>query len=389
MLEVDGTEVLLLLAGRQVRAEARVPLEAGQRLRLEVIGRVPGAGGEEILLRVVPPGRDAAGTHAWLQEVVREMRLALPAAQMAELAATAGAWGLGRAEIPALAWLAARGLPATPESISLLARAVSWSGPQPDISPGVQALRELAARLSQGADIVAALDGILARGVSGPPEELAAVLKDLPRILGLDYEARAAALLSGGRPPTATESQQVLGDNLKGWLLNLLRLASTAGFARAEGVEVAQNLLARLTHLQLLGQAGQGPAFLGLVYLAGSQTPYLVKIARHSPDEEKAPARSGQIAGFTVTFLVDLHRLGGVSGRLSLVGEALSCRLVVQKEAAQRLINSRLPELVAALEAIFPRVTVYPCAREAGVVREVLVREFACFPPAPGIDVLV
>lgn len=392
-MEVTGGEVLLLLAGRKVRATSEVPLEAGQRLRLEVIGRVAGARGDEILLRVVPPGRDAAGLQAWLQEVVREMRLALPAARMAELAATAQAWGLSRAEIPALAWLAARGLPVTPQSISLLIRAASWPWPQPDIASEIQALRERAGRLPRGADVVGALDGILARltWAGGPQEELAATLKNLPQVLGLDYEARVAALLSGGRPPASTGTPQVLEDNLKGWLFNLTRLAGNIGFEGTEGTEVAHHFLARLTHLQLLGQAGQGLAFMGLVWLAGSQTPYLLKIWQRSQQEDEGKTGSGSTcsSGFTVTFLVEPPRLGVVSGRLSLIGETLSCRLVVQKEATQRLINSRLPELVKALEALFPRVTVYPCAREAGVVREILIKEFACFPPTAGIDVRV
>ncbi|TDA70148.1 MAG: hypothetical protein D9V47_02565 [Clostridia bacterium] len=393
VLEVSGSEVLLLLAGRQVRAEARVPLEAGQGLHLEVVGRTPGASGEEILLRVLPAGTDTADLQDRLRAVAREMRLALPGPRVTELAALARSWGLAPAEIPALVWLAARGLPVTPENVGLVARAVSRPVPPPDVAAGTEALRELAASLPRGADnTLGVLDGLLDRitWAGGQPEEMAAALKELPGALGLNYEARLTELLAGDRHPAGTETRQMQEDNLKGWLLNLLRLVGDGGVrVQAGGVEVARDLLARLTHLQLLSQADQSLVFLGLVHLAGSQTPYLLKVGRQPEREESPGVGSGRGSGYNVTFLADLPWLGAVSGRLSLVGETLSCRLAVQKEAAQRLINSRLPELEAALESICPRVTVYPCVREAGVVREVAVTEFGHYLAAAGIDVRV
>jgi len=376
VLEAAGEGFLLLLAGRKLRVQSQVPLVRGQELQLLVVGR--DQGGRLILRIIASPLAGAArldparvegllgelgveATPANTRLAVELLRQGLPVTPdiLARLGSALGRQEPSSAGAAALVWLWGQGLPLKETFVKPLATLLQEGAP--DLLQSL--FPALAAAAGEGQE-----EGqrILQQLLLSPGREGGRALRDLPRRLGLDYEALLA------RPfLSPTEGEAAAGSSGTGVRepagkksLKALLLALGQDKGAALPAELA-GLLDRITGLQLLLAGPWAFHCLGWLDLPGQAPPFFLSIR-----EEEEGGGGGQGRPLEVVLFLSLPALGAVLVEMRCAG-ALVLSLTVEGEKARRILDGCRQKLQAALADLPWPVQVLPCRiQQAGTVEE-------------------
>lgn len=378
VLETGRENVILFLAGRKLRVQSEVPLEKGQELQLLVVGKGQGGG---LILRVIKSS--SAGTHrpdlARVDRLLGEMGVETTPANIrlaAELirqgfavtpdTLTLLGRALGRrdpspAEAMVLVWLWGRGLPLKDSLVKPLVSLFQETAP--DL---LQALfSALAARQGEGRQILQQL-------LFSPSREGGRVLQDLPHLVGIDYEAFLGSTLS-----SREDGEEVSTGGAGADVRLLVGKKSLKSFLLALGqgdrgelpVELNKGLLAKITGLQLLMAGPWSLHSMGWLDLPGQAPPFFLSV-----QEEEKGGGGGKERCLDVVLFLPLPTLGPVLVELRC-GSVLVLSLTVEKERARRVLDGYRQRLLAAMEDLPWQVQVLPCRiRKAGTVQEAWLR---------------
>lgn len=326
-LRPSATAAVALL-GRLTQALPSLPGERLSLPRLAVGTLTP----EMIRATLLEMGASAAGTDVALAEALAQVGLPLSGASLAEAnSALARAPGVAP---QAYALAKSLGLPTTPDGLKALTAVLTAS------EQGVPASQALPVRVRERLGL--SLDADTA------PQALARHLGERMRQAGRSTENRLLAREQAVSDVSLTDARTVL-----------LRLAQTSGNSaiQSEADRLAAHLegqqLLNLASLQAHADKPVVPLYLAVPLLFEGVS-MLAEMRLWSPrrrneadeDEEREPSR------LRVTVRVTPSRLGRVQADLSgCIAGSLSCRLGVEKPAAQRLLARNTGTLAEALSA--------------------------------------
>lgn len=307
------------------RAAAPAALEDGQQLSARVLGTLEGG---LVLLEV-------AG-----QRLAARAELALVPGQLYDF----------RVEASEQGWVLHLIEPASNASNPLLRALRGWVGYDRPLSEILEELRAALAPAAGGGDARARIaQRLLAQldGLGYTPDGGDAGLHTWLARSGLAHEALLLAL--GGRAADSAALAHGLRSGFKSALLEAL--AQLPPGREREAVEHALKALEAEQLVQLARRDGGDDLHLDLpVPDAGRWAQVHLRVERRG--ESRREARPGARGGDTRASLsLELSQLGGLRIDIALHGEQLQLRLRAAEAGTVELLEQRLPELVAALEA--------------------------------------
>jgi hypothetical protein len=398
VLEVTSDNAVVLLNGINVVAELETPVVPGEKLRLQVVEKMPD---DKMLLRKVDSGGQGESpisqkdmesllNHFGVkntpmnEEIVRGLlgqKVALTQRNIELLSNFALKHNVSLEEVPALAWLWARGLPITKESITAVMSLMEGRFQDPKMAQLLQTLGQgTSGGIQEGTFVPGNFDSAVLDSVKNlllmPQEELsqwAQKIRGTLEALGAGHERDVMRFLEefeGGRGLNEIQDLKALlagneSRTLKAALMGMLQAGNSP--VNSQLTRIASGLLKDITGLQLLNLFGQSDGEGTVSYLPGwvmlqdnDIQPFFLKIKQYQG------AFSEQEYRCQVLFFISTKGLGEVMCRLALERDCLTCGFTLRGQEECRLLDSMLPVLKERLECLPWKTVIYPSTVSRG-----------------------
>lgn len=398
VLEVTSDNAVVLLNGINVVAELETPVVPGEKLRLQVVEKMPDG---KMLLRKVDSGGQGESpisqkdmesllNHFGVkntpmnEEIVRGLlgqKVALTQRNIELLSIFALKHNVSLEEVPALAWLWARGLPITKESITAVLSLSEGRFQDPKMAQLLQTLGQgTSGGIQEGTFVPGNFDSAVLDSVKNlllmPQEELsqwAQKIRGTLEALGAGHERDVMRFLEefeGGRGLNEIQDLKALlagneSRTLKAALMGMLQAGNSP--ENSQLTRIASGLLKDITGLQLLNLFGQSDGEGTVSYLPGwvmlqdnDIQPFFLKIKQYQG------AFSEQEYRCQVLFFISTKGLGEVMCRLALERDCLTCGFTLRGQEECRLLDSMLPVLKERLECLPWKTVIYPSTVSRG-----------------------
>lgn len=390
--DVTNQEVVLIIHGHQVEAFTDVPLKAGERLDLQVVGLKKGRMVFQVVQDNTPGSYGQAAPQLTAEGLLVRHGLSLSPGNLL-LAQTLLDNGVlhisketlvylskmltanpSREEAQALVQLFSKGQPVYQSRIAALQALIELFANETAFSRSAEnsvGLNRLIGNLSMDVKTNLPAEVFLRAASENNPnlwseltislgeerQALAGKLAALATRLGLDYESQLPERLE---PPVNRADHQMRTGNpsLKEILL---QYEATVNPQSPETGLAVRSLLQVLTGLQLLhlGQAEQG-----YIYLMGwlnwqeglDASPFFLSFFQ-DPKGGQGPGEPGR----QVMLKTRTPRLGSILGELRFFGNYLSVQLTVESVEAQKAFNRYIARLAAMMEDLPWTVHILPC----------------------------
>lgn len=397
VLEVNSENAVVLLNGINVVAELETKVLPGDKLLLQVLEQ--GSDGKVLLQKTdFVPGHsfsladtDLAAVLDYFgikksslsETVVKELlQLKVPVSQRTVelLSSLAQKNRVSQKHIPALAWLWARGLPITKESVTAAAGLMESRFLDHKMEQLFHALHigipgetvEILPQsfISQSKTISEVLKQLFLLPGEGPGQ-WAGKMANAYQKLGLFHEKDLLKVLEemGKQPQRLFNSKEAglldggNGQTVKALLMDLVRTEGKYGNAGLFN-QPASGLVQDITGLQLLHISGQQDGDGVAICMPGwivtqekEVQPFLIKLKQYHGSD----AACEQNYRCQVLLFIETRAIGGIMCRLVLESGFLTCAFTVRGQEECRFLDSMLPVLKDRLQSMPWKPTIHPC----------------------------